>query len=118
MILFLLRQFGLCFLLVLALGACGAPLPPERSLELVVTAEGYQPDTITVSEGEQVFIRFINEDTVGHNVTIEFPTGDRSVSAEPGVDAVLTFPARTVGEFRFYCAVPGHTEEGVLIVTP
>lgn len=104
-------------LAVFALGACGS-LPPERQLELRVTAEGYEPTRLEARVGEQVFIRFRNGDTVAHNLNIDLPSGRRIVSADAGVDAVMTFPAREAGTFRLYCTVPGHNEKAELVILP
>lgn len=104
-------------LLLVGLAACGGALPPERQLELMVTAAGYAPARLEARVGEQVFIRFQNRDRVAHSLTVELPAGQRTVAAEDGVDAVLSFPASEAGTFRFYCTVPGHTEEGTLVVT-
>jgi plastocyanin len=103
-------------LALLSLAACGGRLPPERRLELAVTAAGYEPATLEARVGEQVFITFQNRDTRAHSLTIELPTGQRTVSAEDRVDAVLTFPAATAGTFRMFCSVPGHSEEGVIVI--
>ncbi|MGQ9927508.1 MAG: cupredoxin domain-containing protein [Chloroflexaceae bacterium] len=104
-------------LALLSLVACGT-MPRERQLELTVTAAGYDPPRLEARVGEQVFIRFRNADTIAHNLTIELPSGRRTVSAEPGVDAILAFPARQPGTFRMFCTVPGHTEQGELIILP
>lgn len=109
-----IRRFALA-LAVLVLAACGQ-LPPERQLELAVTAAGYEPARLEARVGEQVFIRFQNRDAVAHSLTVELPSGPRTVSAEDGVDAVLSFPAARAGTFRLYCSVPGHSEEGELVV--
>jgi plastocyanin len=101
----------------LFLAACGAPLP-ERRLDLVVRASGYTPTRLEAQVGEQLFIRFINEDSVAHSLTVELPSGSRTVSAQDGVDAILALTLRDAGSFRFHCTVPGHSEEGVLVVEP
>lgn len=103
-------------LALLALAACGGPLPAERRLDLAVTAAGYDPPGLEARVGEQVFIRFQNRDDVAHSLTVELPSGPRTVSAEARVDAVLSFPAGEAGSFRFFCAVPGHAEEGVIVI--
>lgn len=103
-------------LALLVLTACGAP--SERSVDLVVTAAGYAPATLEARAGEQLFIRFINDDSVPHSLTIDLPSGSRTVSAEDGVDAILALTLRDPGTFRMYCSVPGHTEEGQLVVLP
>jgi plastocyanin len=108
---------GLTALLLLALSACGAPLP-ERRLDLAVTAAGYSPSQLEARVGEQIFIRFSNQDSQAHSLTVDLPSGSRTVSAEDGVDAVLALNLREAGTFRFYCTVPGHSEQGELVVLP
>lgn len=102
---------------ILALAACGGPPPPERRLELTVTAAGYEPTRLEAKAGEIVFIRFLNRDRVAHSLAVALPAGQRSVAATDGVDAVLSFTVPEAGEFRLFCLVPGHTEEGTLVVT-
>lgn len=103
--------------LALVLAACGGPPPPERQLELTVTAAGYEPARLEAKAGEIVFIRFRNRDSVAHSLAVALPAGQRSIAATDGVDAVLSFTVPEAGEFRLFCLVPGHTEEGVLVVT-
>jgi hypothetical protein len=67
--------------------------------------------------GEIVFIRFQNRDNVAHSLAVALPSGQRSVAATDGVDAVLSFTVPEPGELRLFCLVPGHSEEGVLVVT-
>jgi plastocyanin len=102
-------------LVLLLLGACSAPV--ERRLDLIVTAEGYATPQIEATAGEQLFIRFKNDDSVAHSLTVDLPSGSRTVSAEAGVDAILALSPQEPGTFRFYCRVPGHTEQGELVVT-
>lgn len=110
----------LCSLLfcsvLLWLSACG-PLPPERRLDLTVTAAGYDQAQLVGNTGEQVFIRLRNDDTQAHSLTVELPSGLRTVSAEAGVDAILIFPAPEAGAYRLFCPVPGHSEEAELLIT-
>lgn len=113
----LARTLTVVLLLALTLAACGDSLPSERLIELTVTAAGYEPEQIEARVGEMVIIRFRNRDSIAHNFNLDLPSGTRTIAAEDGVDAVLSFPARTAGSFRFFCSVPGHTEEGVLVVS-
>ncbi|MCX7790788.1 MAG: cupredoxin domain-containing protein [Chloroflexaceae bacterium] len=111
--------FPTCVLILYLLGlvACGT-VPRERQLELTVTAAGYDRPRLEAQVGEQVFIRFRNADAIAHNLTIALPSGQRTVSADAGVDAILAFPARQAGTFRMFCTVPGHTEQGELVILP
>ena len=112
------RVSALIVSLVLLLGGCGGTLPPETHLTVTVTAAGFSPTQLEVRRGDQVVITFQNRDQVGHTLTLELPTGRRAVAAEPKVDAILNFPANEPGSLRFFCAVPGHTEEGQLVIRP
>lgn len=104
-------------LVAMVLSGCGAPLR-ETNLELTVKDGAYLQPNLTVPAGSSVSIRFQNRDMQAHSLTVELPGGDRTVSAEKMVDAILVFPAQEPGEYRYYCRVPGHTESGVLTVTP
>lgn len=104
-------------LALLILVGCGT-LPPERRLDLTVTATGYAPARLEARVGEQVFIRLRNADSIAHSLTVELPSGPRTVSVEDGVDAILAFPAREAGTFRLYCTVPGHREEAEIVIEP
>ncbi|RRR69911.1 MAG: cupredoxin domain-containing protein [Candidatus Viridilinea halotolerans] len=112
----LFRLVGLVGLLFV-LAACETNLPPERTLEVTVTAEGYEPQRLEAQVGEMVTIRLRNRDTVGQNLYLDLPSGTRIIAADTGVDALMSFPARHVGTFRFYTAVPGRTGEGILVIT-
>lgn len=104
-------------LALIALAGCGA-LPPERRVDLIVTASGYATPVLEGRAGEQLFIRFKNDDAIAHSLTVELPSGSRTVSAEDGVDAILALSLRDAGTFRMFCSVAGHTEEGELVVLP
>lgn len=113
-----LQIIAIVLILSTMLGACGEPLR-ERSIEITATEMRFDPDRVEARTGEQVFLRLRNRGEVAHSLTIELPAGDRTVSADPGVDAVLAFRAPAPGEYRFYCRIPGHeAQQGVLIVTP
>lgn len=104
-------------LALLALAGCGA-VPPERRLDLTVSTAGYAPGALEARVGDQLFIRFVNDDAIAHSLTVDLPSGSRTVAAEDGVDAILALTLRDAGTFRMYCTVPGHTEEGELVVLP
>lgn len=111
----LFRLIGL-IVIVFALPACETSLPPERTLEVTVTAEGYEPQRLEAHVGEMVTIRLRNRDTVGQSLSLDLPSGTRTIAADVDVDALMSFPARHVGSFRFYTSVPGRTGEGVLVI--
>jgi uncharacterized cupredoxin-like copper-binding protein len=93
--------------LAVLLVGCGAPLR-ERTLTIVATEMSFAPSQVEAEVGEQVFVTLSNKGKLAHNLVIELPSGDRTVAANDGVDAVVAFPAQSAGSFRFYCSVPGH----------
>ncbi|PDW03670.1 cupredoxin domain-containing protein [Candidatus Viridilinea mediisalina] len=114
----LLRVWMLLLLLgaTLGLSACETTLPPERTLEVTITEAGYEPARLEAQVGEMVIIRLRNRDTIGQNLNLELPTGTRFIAADVGVDALMSFPARHAGTFRFYTSVQDREAEGVLVI--
>ncbi|MCU0495259.1 MAG: cupredoxin domain-containing protein [Chloroflexaceae bacterium] len=113
-------RYWLFIMLLLLLVGCGGPLPPERSLETTATEMRFTPDLLTVRAGEKVFLRMDNAGQEPHNLILELPAADRTVSANPGTSVVLTFFApQEPGRYRFYCDLPGHEAQvGTLVVEP
>lgn len=108
-----------CSVLLMAVTACGQPLPPERSLTVVATEMRFEPDELRARVGEQVFLRMNNAGNEAHNLILELPYADRQISANPGTSGVLSFRATEPGEYRFYCSIPGHEDQtGILIIEP
>jgi plastocyanin len=104
--------------LCMLLAACGQPLPTDRALRTVATEMQFTPSTLTAQVGDIVYITLVNEGQVAHNLLVDLPSGTRQVAAPDGVDAVLSFPAREAGTFRFYCSIPGHEAmQGTLVIT-
>ena len=103
-----------CIALLALLGSCGPPLH-ERSFTIEATEMRFTPDKVEAVVGEQVFVTLSNKGKLAHSLTFQLPAGDRTISANAGVEAVLAFPANVAGSFRFYCSLPGHTGmEGVI----
>ena len=114
------RIARLCGLLALLLIAgCGRPALPERSLELVAVEMAFVPTELQANTNEQIFIRFRNEGSQAHNLTVELSAGDRAVSAEAGQDAILSIPPQPAGTYRMYCKIPGHeAQQATLVINP
>ncbi len=100
-------------LVVLSLG-CGDDDGPTRPSNGVIHTTAstfkFKPREIALNPGEAVTIRLTSTD-MGHtfmidalNVNVDIPVGD-TVSVE------LT--AVSEGSYTFYCAVPGHREQGM-----
>lgn len=92
------------------------------SLSLAANPEGqlsYDKKSLTAKVGT-VAIDFTNMAQLGHNVTVESPSGS-VVGATPtitGESKTLTLKL-TPGTYKFFCSVPGHRQagmEGTLVV--
>lgn len=119
----------------LALYACtSTPAPLEVALQ--ATEFSYGPDRIEVEVGQQVTVRLSNRGTLEHDfviqqiplVSAEGSTGEMPghemggvqveaavhAGAMPGMEAVVSFTPTMAGIYEFFCAVPGHKEEGMI----
>ena len=72
---------------------------------------GYSPADIVVKEGETVRIRLSSDDSP-HTFTIDELGVDQQFTWDEDVD--ISFVANRKGKFRYYCAVPGHSESGMV----
>jgi plastocyanin len=102
--------------------AAGAtPRATGRALELAADPSGalrFDKNRAAVLAG-RVRVRFRNESTVAHNVTIA--QGSRRLGATKTITGATTTLALELppGNYVFFCSVPGHREsgmEGTLIV--
>ncbi|WP_205427555.1 cupredoxin domain-containing protein [Halorussus sp. MSC15.2] len=90
--------------------------------EIEVTGQEYtfDPEEITVEQGNEVTIRFRNVGTISHNFKLP-KFGVKTDTILPGRTASVTFTPEEVGKFTYVCGVPGHAREGMrgtLVVTP
>ena len=96
--------------------------PDEDKKEVTIIVEGsewyFKPETIKVKKGQEVTIKFENVGSVSHNLKVgEVDAKTETIGGESTTS--ITFTANKVGEFPFWCAVPGHRSagmEGTLIV--
>jgi plastocyanin len=111
------RGFVALAALVLLVG-CGSTPNSDTAIRVVATEMAFTPQSLEVTQGEMVTIRLVNAGNVAHNLVLEMPSATRRISANNGVDALMTFPARDLGTFRFFCSIPGHEEmEGTLTIS-
>jgi plastocyanin len=104
-----------------AKAADATPRATGRALELAADPSGalrYDKNRAAVLAG-RVTVRFRNESTVEHNVTIA--QGSRRLGATKTITGATTTLALELptGNYVFFCSVPGHREsgmEGTLIV--
>jgi len=84
-----------------------------RRIEVVGTEFAYNPSTITVKQGETVEIVFKNEGTVPHDLLIdEFSVKTAAIAA--GTSTTVRFTPNRAGQFKIYCAEPGHEAAGMV----
>lgn len=61
----------------------------------------YQPASLSVAAGTQVTITFVNKDSVEHSLT--FDDNSKSVDADGGETATLSFTSPASGTISFHC---------------
>ena len=94
--------------------------PPMAFIGVGGTIDGVINPQLTANVGDTVKITVINGDPIQHDLTID----EFNVSTGPIKDkdqtATITFTADKGGDFKYYCATPGHRQvgmEGVLHIT-
>lgn len=116
----------------LAFGQAGHPSESDRTIEVVtLDTMAYEPDAISVSEGETITFEVTNSGIIPH----EFAIGDEaeqtrhaeemadpamathdhpfSVYLEAGETKEIVWEFTVAGEFLYGCHVPGHYEAGM-----
>jgi nitrite reductase (NO-forming) len=75
--------------------------------------DGVVNPTLMVHEGETVQITLINGEGAEHDIVLDdFAARSNRVVAK-GASSTLAFSASKVGEFIYYCSVPGHRAAGM-----
>lgn len=103
-------------------GAALGPPTVEFTLWAYITgyedADGNKNPTLTVGHDEVVEITIINGDGMEHNLVIEAFDAHSDHVVAVGEQVEVLFAADTLGDFSYYCMVPGHqaTMEGTLTV--
>lgn len=79
--------------------------------EISITSSNFSfsPNNITLTQGQAVKITFQNSGT--HTFTIDELGVDRSIT---GSSTTIEFTPTKSGTFEYYCAIPGHKEQGML----
>jgi uncharacterized cupredoxin-like copper-binding protein len=137
-----IRRLLAAGLSVALLSACGGLPASPRALTIQAQEFAFAPKTLTMSSEETVKLTFENKGTVLHDfvvadieaevieqeggMTHEPPPVNAPIAfkrhggppaihlaVEPGHTASVTFIPHEVGEYAFYCTVPGHREAGM-----
>ena len=111
---------GALAVLVLLIMGCASPLDeplPERDIEQSVNVTlgpgfVFNPDTFSVDPGRPVELVVENMNDVNHTFTIDELNIDLRVL--PGQQQEITFTPAETGTYEFYCAEPGHREQGMV----
>jgi heme/copper-type cytochrome/quinol oxidase subunit 2 len=95
------------------------PFETGNTVEVVMTAENFKftPNTINAKMGDKVRIIITAKD-MAHTFTLPIFGVDRHIPA--GQTTIIEFLADQIGQFTFYCNVPGHASKGMtgrIIVT-
>jgi plastocyanin len=73
----------------------------------------FNPNTVTVNQGDQVQLNFTNTATdYPHDFVLD-GYNLKTNSIPPGGTATLAFTANTTGTFIFYCNIDGHRKQGM-----
>jgi plastocyanin len=104
---------------VLGLALAGGVLAADRAVsaalpqvEVVARDLRFEPAEVTITAGQWVELRFVNEDPVVHDWMVEdIPNLD--APARPGQTSKLRFRIDEPGEYMVMCSLPGHAEAGM-----
>ncbi len=102
-----------------------------QTVQVAVRAHeyGFDQQVVTVPVGRPVRLQFYNDGNLEHDFTIpglEYRTVGRTdrrtdppglhVFARPGTSSVMEFIPLQPGEYQAYCTVPGHQEQGMVMI--
>jgi plastocyanin len=93
--------------------AAGVVDPDAPVIHIFGTEFGYETHTTGVEAGHPFTIMFHNEGLVEHDITFEGLEDMGGIHLQPGEDGKATFTISEVGEYSYYCTVPGHHEAGM-----
>ena len=71
----------------------------------------FKPNIIKVKQGDQVTIKFINDDGMHNFIIDEFNVGTQIIKG--GAEETISFVADKKGSFEYYCSVGQHRQNGM-----
>jgi nitrite reductase (NO-forming) len=77
--------------------------------------------TLMVHHGELVQINLINGEGAEHDIVIDHYAARSSIVVGKNASSIFSFIANKVGEFAYFCSIPGHRQagmEGMIHVMP
>jgi len=85
---------------------------PVKEFTINGSSFKYDPSTISVNKGDEVRITFKNIDG-NHNLIIDgYEVSSKILSS--GREDTFEFIADKLGNFQFYCSLPGHKTQGMV----
>jgi nitrite reductase (NO-forming) len=69
--------------------------------------------TLMIHEGETVQINLINGEGAQHDVVIDQYAARSAIVNGKNASSIFSFVASKVGEFDYYCSIPGHRQAGM-----
>lgn len=86
---------------------------PQNAKTLTLTSEGFAPSEFAVRAGEAVILSVTSGDDWTHVFKFESPSLSAvAVGLGPRETRSIAFNAPAVGEYKFFCDVPGHAGRG------
>lgn len=89
-----------------------APVPGASEIRITGGEFEFIPHTVTLTVGEPVNLRFVNDGLIVHDFTI--PEFEFTLRADPGEEVVGGFTPNNAGEFEALCTIPGHSAQGMV----
>ncbi len=120
---------GALALLLLAAAACGGGSGGAGGTTLKVNGKDivFTETQLTAPANQPLTVNFTNSGSLAHSIVFDLPpandkAGDVGVPSgwatgqgvAAGQSATLNLAALPAGQYRYYCAVPGHTEAGMV----
>jgi len=88
--------------------------PTAETIRVRATDFAFDPATISVDAPGKYALVLENEGEAPHALAIEGPGGDqKSVTVEAGESAEMTVEIVEGGEYRIFCPVSGHADQGM-----
>lgn len=75
--------------------------------------DGLVNPALTAHEGETVQVNLINGEGAEHDIIVDQYAARSNRVIARGASSSVTFTASKVGEFFYYCSIPGHREAGM-----
>ncbi|MFN8472848.1 MAG: cupredoxin domain-containing protein [Anaerolineae bacterium] len=123
----LVGVFALILVTVAACSQGSASGASGSSLKVAGKDIAFDQTQLTAAANQPITVNFSNTGSLVHSIVFDLPpandkAGDVGVPAgwetgqgvAAGQSATLNLPALQPGQYRYYCAVPGHAEAGMV----